>query len=142
MQICLVWKSASLILMASDNSDVTLSCCGTRMEAQQQQQDQFQQHQQQFMMQSNPDQMYNNVNDPTGQQQQQMMMMTPPGMMPQGVEPGAPDPNIYGPFYTKPIPPNVLSITVNKSDTFRVSDFGCLAACEHFPIPHKSGTVI
>ena len=35
---------------------------------------------------------------------------------------GAPNAaDVYGPLYTKPIPPNVLSITVNKSDTFRVS---------------------
>ncbi len=27
---------------------------------------------------------------------------------------------VYGPFYTKPIPPNVLSMTINKSDVFRV----------------------
>ena len=56
----------------------------------------------------------------------QGMMMMPPSplgvdgggmMVAQG---GGADPNIYGPYYTKPIPPNVLSITINKSDTFRV----------------------
>ena len=51
------------------------------------------------------------------------MMMQQGGGGPGGWEEGGggvADPDVYGPFYTKPIPPNVLSITVNKSDTFRV----------------------